>query len=179
MPMVFKTVIVHENLAAALRAKELADRLVSAFKLDVSADIDYWKFDWLNWSPFREQAAAAAIAADIVIYSTVNDGMPPLSIQTWTESWLPDKHNTWSALVLLVGGGHPAAMDSRRLSRYLHGLAADARMDFFCNVTDKPNQVERLAVDSIRWQAQNRLLAREVPVYSRAPADRRNQVSGH
>jgi hypothetical protein len=52
-------------------------------------------------------------------------------------------------------------------------------MDFFCNVTDKPNQVERLAVDSIRWQAQNRLLAREVPVYSRAPADRRNQVSGH
>src|SRR5882672_8643135 len=84
--MIFKIVIVHENLAAALRAKELADRLAAAFSFEIATEIDYWKFDWLAWSPFREQAADAATRADLVICSAVNNDMPALTLQTWIES---------------------------------------------------------------------------------------------
>jgi hypothetical protein len=155
--MTLKTVIVHENLAAALRAKELADRLVSAFGFEIASEIDYWKFDWLNWSPFREQAAEAAIRADIVIFSAVHNDMPALGIQTWIESWLPGKHTDWSAVVALLGGGRAIPAEARRFSRYLQTLSAKAGIDFFSNSADQANVTQRPLLESFPGQTQNRL----------------------
>jgi hypothetical protein len=149
--MIFKIVIVHENLAAALRAKELADRLAAAFSFEVATEIDYWKFDWLAWSPFREQAADATTRADLVIFSAVNNDMPPLAMQTWIESWLPQKRSQWSAVTALIGGGRSIPAGARRLSRYLHDLATKAKIDFFSNVADEPTPAGRRALESVRW----------------------------
>jgi len=162
--MIFKIVIVHENLPAALRGKELADRLAASFSFEIATEVDYWKFDWLNWSPFREQAAEAATRADIVIFSTANNDMPPLGIQTWIESWLPGKQTAWSAVVALVSGGRAIPIDARRLSRYLQELAAKAKIDFFSNAIDKPDQTRKRNLESLPWEAQSRLGLRSEPL---------------
>jgi hypothetical protein len=142
----FKFVIVYENVAAAVNAKEVARRLGSQFAGEFAADIEFWKLKVLDHPQMRASAAKDMAGADMIIIAT--DGQPDLpdAVKTWLWDCLAQKRNGWAALVALFAKDELAAAAPPPLCRSLQEMAARGRLDFFSNVpVHRQHGFERVA----------------------------------
>ena len=145
---VLKIVIVHEDPATGIRAATLLNRLMaqseSVFELQNGAwriDHGFWNFEMLSDPKFRNQAADEAVAADMIIISVGDAGLPA-SVRDWIETVLPMKAGVPAVLVAMVDRGNDAPGEPPRPEACLRGLAGRYGLDFICN-TD--NQTPRNA----------------------------------
>ncbi len=145
---VLKTIIVHKDLTTGIEAVAVLRRLVA--QLDARFEIKSgawqinngaWNFEMLRDPEPWQQAATAAIEADIIIFSA-GDSELPACVRNWIESVLPMKAAGPAALVALLDRWHEASGEPPRLCVYLRRLAEQCGVDFFCNTDDKPTHIE-------------------------------------
>jgi hypothetical protein len=151
---VLKIIIVHEDFIAGIEAaavlRRLAAQLEAEFELKGDAwqiDNGLWKFEMLHNPELWEQAAAEAVAADMIIIS-VCDAELPGSVRDWLENVLPVKEGKPAALVALLDPGIDPSGEPLRSEAYLRRLAEQYGLDFFCNTDDQPRCVEPIISSS-------------------------------
>src|SRR5262249_15063283 len=87
-----------------------------------------WEFGALNYPHLREQAAAEALGADLIVISVRGDAELPDHVKNWIGRWAPRKRGE-AALVALLQQD-PGSCEP--LDDYLRQVAEQGRMDFFC-----------------------------------------------
>jgi hypothetical protein len=131
-----KVVIAYETLDAALRAKEMSERL----KAELNSSCEVWSMESLAHLPLRQLAATAASEADIVVIAARNAQALPLHLKDWIEDWLVRKKPGPTALVALYDEEQEAPREtpqgSPSLGTYLDLIAERGGMDFFSNTGD-------------------------------------------
>src|SRR5258706_12231745 len=129
----FNILTVYETLDAALRVKEMSDRLAADLQPSCKLHCDFWKFDVLTHPSFRGKALAEASAADMIIIAANGDDALLETVKAWFEGWLRKKRPGRAALVALLDGKKTDADERPRLCAYLQEVATRGRMDFFCH----------------------------------------------
>jgi hypothetical protein len=144
---VLKIVIVHEDLNTGIGAATVLGRLTALleteFQIESDAwrmDSNIWKFEMLREPELGKQAAAEAVAADMIIISVCEDELPAY-VRDWIEGVLPMKEGRPAALVALLDWESDASGQSPRPEAYLRRLAGRNGLDFFCNTDDQSRHI--------------------------------------
>jgi len=87
----FNILTVYETLDAALRVKEMSDRLAADLQPSCKLHCDFWKIDVLTHPSFRGKALAEASAADMIIIAANGDDALLETVKAWFEGWLRNK----------------------------------------------------------------------------------------
>jgi len=126
-----KIVIAYEDFAVALRAREMAGRLVTQLNPGIGITHQVWRFDLLRNAELKEAAVQDAVAADMIILSAHGTAPLPAHVTAWIESWLPQKRNRPAAFVALLDQVEELPGDSSSPCHSLRQIAEAAGMDFF------------------------------------------------
>jgi hypothetical protein len=130
---VFHVVIAYEDFVRAMRARQLSERLAAQVKpgitgIEITSKV--WKFDFLRYAEFREEAARDIAGADMIIFSAWS-GRLPFHVRTWIESWQPQKRSDPAALVALLEQEEEIPGERPSVPAYLRQIARKAGVDFF------------------------------------------------
>ena len=127
----FDLVVAYEDRQTRDRALHLYDHLAQQLLDDYDFQCSWWKFDHLTDRTLCQQAADAAVEANMVIISM--QARPELlsAHQAWLEEWLPRRDHRKSALVALIAGADQHSPEAERTLAYLRRAARQAHMDFF------------------------------------------------
>ena len=126
-----KIVIVYETAAIAVRAKEMSEELAA----ELQSECDSWEMDLLAQPFLFWQAVASASEADMIIIAARSAGALPGHVRNWIETWLPQKKNGPTALVVLLDEEGESLCKPPPCCVYLHQVAERGNMDFFCNAS--------------------------------------------
>ncbi len=127
-----KVVIAYETFAAAVRAREISERLTAELK----SSCDVWSMESLIHLPLRQLAATAASEADIVVIAARNPEALPLHLKDWIEDWLPRKKCGPTALEALFDEERQPPPEPSSPA-YLGLIPERGGMDFFSNTGDR------------------------------------------
>jgi hypothetical protein len=141
----FKVVIAYENLAGAVRAKEMSERLAT----ELESKCDTWKFELLAHPGLRQHAAQEAAEADMIIVALRSAGAFPEHVNEWIRAWAQVKKDSPTILVALLDDAEDAiGMDDedgadRNMTLpgnflYLRQVAEERGMDFLSNLDHLP-----------------------------------------
>jgi hypothetical protein len=146
----FKVVIAYENLAGAVRAKEMSERLAT----ELESKCDSWKFELLAHPGLRQHAAQDAAEADMIIIALRGGGSLPEHVNEWIHAWAPVKRDSPTILVALldeVDDQTGADVDDYDRAdseaplpdnfQYLRYVAEQRGMDFLSNLDHVPPPV--------------------------------------
>jgi hypothetical protein len=128
----FNIVVVYETLAAALRVKEMSDRLASDLLPACKLNCEFWRFDLLSHPSFSARAVTDASQADMVIVAARGDSDLIPEVKDWFSTWVPRRRPGHSALVALLEEDRTVPGQPPALCGYLQEVAALCGMDFFC-----------------------------------------------
>ena len=132
-----RVLVAYENLIAAVRAQEVVQRLAVELRPQFSLVSEVWKFDLFQHPGLRQQAAAEAGRADVIIITCRGAGELPDHVTEWIADWLPARCAAQSSLIALFdleedSTANASARES--VCNYLRRVALLTGMDFFCNV---------------------------------------------
>jgi hypothetical protein len=94
--------ILYEDFATGVRAKKWFDRALCELEQDAAFEIKMWRLDLLAEPPIREETAADAAEADIIILSAHGRDALAGPVGTWATYWLEQRENQSSAFVVLL-----------------------------------------------------------------------------
>ena len=126
----FKIAIAYETLAAAVQARELADRV----SICMDADCDPWPFELLEVAHVRNLALPAAATADLIIVAARGGTDLPAGVKDWLESGLRQRESGPVALVALVEEDWAKSTSLPPLCAYLQPIAEKRNASFFWDV---------------------------------------------
>jgi hypothetical protein len=126
-----KIFIAYETAAVAVRAKIMAEELAA----ELQSACDSWPMDLLAHPDLCRQAAAAAAEADMIIIAASGAEESPSHARNWIETWLPQKKNGPTALVLLLDQEGESLGSPPPFCVYLLQVAERGNMDFFCSAS--------------------------------------------
>jgi len=127
----FDLVVAYEDLETRNRALHLYDHLAQQLLDDYDFQCSWWKFDHLTNKTLRQQAADAAVEANMVILSIRAHDELPRTHKLWLEDWISRRHHRKAALVVMVAGTNAPGHEAAPALAYLQNAARLARMDFF------------------------------------------------
>ena len=127
----FDLVVAYEDVQTRNRALHLYDHLAQQLLDDYDFQCSWWKFDHLTDRTLYQQAADAAVEANMVVISLHARSELLPAHQAWLDGWLPRRQNQKSALVALLAGADQHTQEVERLLVYLRRAARLAHMDFF------------------------------------------------
>ena len=133
-PQAVRIVLVYEDTATGLRARESVDAMSHQLRLDADLRIRLWRLDLLGIAGVREQVAIEAAAAHVIILSLHGNGDLPVEVRGWLESWLRHKEERAYAIGVLLD---PPAVTQQRANwviAYMRQIADSAGADLFCSV---------------------------------------------
>jgi hypothetical protein len=128
MPEVFSVVVLYEDRETRDRVLDVSRHMEAQMGDEIELKFLWWRFDFLENPRLAEQAAQAAILADMLLVSASPGRGLPVTFTQWVETWLPRRGYRESVLVALIDPEHDSANDTA--SEYLRGIALRARMDF-------------------------------------------------
>ena len=135
----FDLVVAYEDLETRNRALHLYDHLAQQLLDDYDFQCSWWKFDHLANATLRQQAAEAAVEANMVILSIRAHDELPRTHKLWLEDWISRRHHRKAALVVIVAGASKAEREAAPVLPYLQNAARLARMDFFTHAFELPS----------------------------------------
>lgn len=125
----FKVLVVYEDLAARIQAKQTCEQLSRSLAGECEFQCDSWKLDSLSIPGLADLAATAAIHADMVIVAS--RGRLTVSFKDWVEDWLGRYQGEQKALVALLDKSTAKRAETTSLHTYLQSVATRGNMKYF------------------------------------------------
>ncbi len=142
----FDLVVAYEDIETRNRALHLYDHLAQQLLDDYDFQCSWWKFDHLSNATLRQQAADAAVEANMVILSIRAHEEIPLTHKLWLDDWVSRRHHRKAALVVMMAGASQPERAPAPLRAYLQNAARLAGMDFFTHAFELPANPNEVAV---------------------------------
>ena len=164
---VWSVVAVYEDAAGRERAVGFCDQLISQFWTQVEFDVGWWSFASLQDTGSAKEAAAKAMLADLIVFSSTSEGDFSGNVRAWTETWLAQRGDREGKLVGLLEPFADASTREEQKHHYLRTTAHRAAMDYLTQVPpdislsipdsldsyrQRANQVTNLLDDILRQQ---------------------------
>lgn len=127
----FEIVAAYEDSAARDRTVALYRRLEQQLGKDCDFKCAWWDLENLRDEHLREQAAAEAAEAKMIIVSLRDQEELPAGLKEWFEAWASRRRGHKAALVALVAGPETAGETTGALQSVLEVLAKRTHLDFF------------------------------------------------
>src|SRR5437899_3117434 len=89
MPELFSVVVLYEDRATRDRALSVCHHMEAQVGDEIDFRFSWWRFDFLGASDLGEEAAKAALAADMLVVSAHPGRGLPMAFTQWVETWLP------------------------------------------------------------------------------------------
>jgi hypothetical protein len=148
----FDLVVAYEDLETRNRALHLYDHLAQQLLDDYDFQCSWWKFDHLSNPTLRQQAADAAVEANMVILSIRAHEELPRTQQLWLEDWVSRRHHRKAALVAMIAGTNTPERKAAPALAYLQNAARLARMDFFTHGFELPSSPREASIAQLAAQ---------------------------
>jgi len=148
----FDLVVAYEDLETRNRALHLYDHLAQQLLDDYDFQCSWWKFDHLTNTTLRQQAADAAVEANMVILSIRASEDLPRTHKLWLEDWISRRHHRKAALVVMIAGTSVPEREAATVLAYLQNAARLARMDFFTHAFELPSSPRETSVAAFPGQ---------------------------
>jgi hypothetical protein len=150
----FKFILVYEDRAAGLRAKEMSDRLSAMLEPECHVSTEAWNFALLKDTQLRNVAAEDARHAHMVIISAHQITALPPHVKDWLAEWMPARNAGKAALVFLLGDQeqNEQVTDYAVACDDIKNLTSISQMDFFCghhSVLSAPNVIKMPTPDAL------------------------------
>jgi hypothetical protein len=149
----FDLVVAYEDLETRNRALHLYDHLAQQLLDDYDFQCSWWKFDHLTNITLRQQAADAAVEANMVILSIRASEDLPRAHKLWLEDWISRRHHRKAALVVMIAGTSVPEREAATVLAYLQNAARLARMDFFTHAFELPGSPRETSAAVLPGQA--------------------------
>ena len=148
----FDLVVAYEDTETRNRALHLYDHLAQQLLDDYDFQCSWWKFGHLSNATLRQQAADAALDANMVILSLRVREEFPRAHKLWLEDWISRRHFRKAALVAILAGSNSSEREAGRMLAYLQNAARLARMDFFNHTFELPQPPREMPVAQLAAQ---------------------------
>ncbi len=119
-------------------AMSACSRVVRPIRRSFTVHSVWFSFDNLGRAYVLEQAAAAAVKADMIFCSVHASEELPAAVKAWIVRWLPRSGQSDGALVALLKTNGETSRAPLAAENDLSVVAKAARMDFFVKVFDQP-----------------------------------------
>jgi hypothetical protein len=132
-----RVVVACADFAAGRRAEVVLERVNQHFAGQGRLICSLWSFDFLAESVFRQQAAAEALGADIVVIAAHGEADFSEVIKDWVSLWVSQKEDRPKTLVCAFDWSRGATPGLKRIASQLKQVAQLGNMDFFSNREDQ------------------------------------------
>jgi len=127
-PERFSAAVLYEDRETRDRAIAVCRHLEAQVGDEIELSFCWWRFDFLRDPELAQEAANAAMVADMLVISAQpGRGLPP-EFTEWVESWLARRGQRDSVLVALIGSEQDSMPDAS--IEYLRQIATRARIDY-------------------------------------------------
>ena len=132
----FMAIVAYEDAACGKRAKSTLERLAPQFGVQCPVNCQMWRFDILQTPQARDDSAAAAGKADLVMVAAHHSSRLPDAVKNWIWTWLPLRGARGGALGLTfedcIECEHSKGRPESPVCAALRRAAALGHMDFVC-----------------------------------------------
>ena len=135
---VLEVLVLYEDLATALRAKQSLDRLPGRSGITGGLVTRLWRLDLLGEPLLAERSAIEAAAADVIIVSLHGRKALRAEARHWFCRWLDHKEDRPYALAAFLDPEPAQAGGDNPVLAYLKCVAAAAGADLFCGSSPVP-----------------------------------------
>lgn len=127
----FDLLVGYDDKETRNRALHLYDHFAQQLLDDYDFQCSWWKLDHLANPALRQNAADAAVEANMVILSLRANSRFNHDQTQWIEDWTSRRHHRKSAFVVMLAGTNAPERDASPLILNLRTFARRAGMDFF------------------------------------------------
>jgi hypothetical protein len=173
----FNLLVAYEDQSTRDRALHLSQRLAQQLGEDYDFHCSWWKFEHLANATLHEQAAKAAVEANMIVLSLHARPIMSALQSRWIDAWTPRRKSVKGALVALVARAeNTTEQPVEATTDFLRKIARASHLDFFAHSFELPLQPDQaqpaFASDQdapppqTHTQAQGGLMALESPAAS-------------
>lgn len=130
--------LMHEDLAAGLRAKRALDQVLARLKRKVEFRLHLWKFDLLNEPELQVQALKDARRSSIVVLAVHACAELPVTVRTWLRQWTQTRFKLPRALVVSLDSATTTRSSFNAVLHYARAMAGSAGADLFPHYSETP-----------------------------------------
>jgi hypothetical protein len=141
----FKIVALYDSVISLMQARWVRCRLAAELRGEVEVESSFWYHALLSHPQLRDQAAAEASRADMIIVSVTDSlGISPPFVD-WIDKSVSGKNPGSSALVLLLD--HRRGLEcTSALTGFLKQKALEKGLDFFARNDNKRPDLNQLVL---------------------------------
>ena len=122
--------VIYEDTPTRDRAMAMCDCLMRQLWTEAELHITWWRADFLRDPRIANEAGAAAIDADVILFALRSEGELPSAITAWSDAWLIERAGHPGALITLIGTTHAAQPTPSAKEKFLYELAQRAGLDY-------------------------------------------------
>jgi hypothetical protein len=126
-----EVLVVHQDSATALRAREALIKLQNQLETKICLRISLCRFGMLEDAEMAEPVLQQAKQADIVFLSMHGDRELPDAVRKWLVRWLETRDFKPCALVVSLDSGTRDSLKSNSTWNFLCGITAPFEVDLF------------------------------------------------
>ena len=133
-----KIVVIYEDPAAGLHARQVLDEMARRLAFDVSLDLTIWRMGLLLDVALRQQVTHDTESAHILFLACHGNRKLPAAVKDWFLSWLATRDGAPSALAVSLDGTARDIPDTRATLDLLLGAAGLVGVEafvHFCKAT--------------------------------------------
>ncbi|MGC3958098.1 MAG: hypothetical protein QM813_09225 [Verrucomicrobiota bacterium] len=132
---ILRAVAVYEDPRAIARMYDIYTRLANRFSIEFEFECVWFEFVELRILHHAKRAAAAALEADLILFSANVDSDPPEAVKSWVGDWLTQKQGKNTALAALLNQNRRTTRPAPIFLNYLRAVADKAGMCFISQLT--------------------------------------------
>jgi hypothetical protein len=138
---VIRYVIIYENSEAGKAGKRFCERLAAEAGRNCASSCELWNFRVLGIRAVRNEAASAALDADVVVFAISNVTQFPPEVEEWIDLWLWLNEYGRPAVIALSRRG---STGNKGLISHLQSAARRNQLPFYWHGVTAPSV--RLAI---------------------------------
>lgn len=145
-----EVLVVHEDSATALRAREALNNVANQLEIKICFLISLCRFGMLEDTELAESVLQQAKRADIVFLSLHGDRELPTVIRNWLLRWLETRDFKPCALVVSLDSSTRDLLKSNSTWNFLHVITAPLEVDLLLHSSEPPSMAkcqERLGME--------------------------------
>lgn len=168
----FDLVVAYDDTETRQCAMHLYDSIAQQLIDDYDFQCSWWKFEHLANPILQQEAADAAVDANMVILSLRPHRELPAVHKAWLDDWVIRRTHRKAALVVMVGDSTDPERDAHQSLVHLRNLARIGRMDFFLHGFELPKTPRKLPSIALPDRVTSALPPAHLLSYHKSPVPR-------